>query len=225
MDESKHLVHMSLSAIFSALILAVVAGLIFLGYQMWGALERQDTANERIRNYTMYSAFDNTTVRGQEVVQLMEEHSDDIFILIYEGKSNPSSNHIDTMSDCGTSPIACMIKNTNPDGYLERYTINDANKTENSNLALNAAINNLPTGSSLYDYQQDLSVVNFYNDAKSGNYNALSDAFLNPNILGKDTGNGSSFAAFKSAIVYDNDNTSDIIGVVLVKEAPGITEY
>lgn len=243
MDEAKSLVHMSISAMFAAVILTIAMGLMLLGYFMWSYFSRQDAANQRIKDYATYAAFDNTTVRGQEIIQLIEEHSDDIFVVIYSGKSNVVNNNIniDNMSNIG-SPIAYMAS-TNTNSFIYKYVTSDDNYTQNSIACLDKALQHLKGIGSLNSLAA--STPNLYGYASTCNTAKLQECFLTSannyslykpvfvdysyspakvDTDGKCSGPGY-YSAFKSCLVYDNDNTTDIVGVIFVQETPNVNAY
>lgn len=228
MDEAKTLVHLSISAIFSAIFLAVCIGLVTTGAILWSIFSRQDAANAAMHSYARFAAFDNTTVRGQEILQLVES-KDDIFIIILEGTRNGSSNSIDDMS----------IDNNDHSIYVKLPTLAEAREYDFTNDQFR--VNN--TNATLQRAQQfcksQIGKPTYRGRTLNGkSHEELIHLFTTTHIdpvlgLGRpdydpatDTVlNSGTYAAYKSMLVYDTDSTSDVIGIVAVREAPGITTY
>lgn len=223
MDEAKTLVHMSLSSMFSAMFIAAAVGLIAVGYMLWGSLSRQESANNRLANYANYTAFDNTTVRGQEVIQLIESNKD-IFVVIYDCVPDSSKTNIDNQS-IETTPLAKYVPD---DVTVQSFTPSNIS-TENSNDTCKRALEKFKSAGST-------TIANLYTE--SGNIN-LADASHSQLIgyftTGRTTGSTSvtlgkpavdvntelnSYAAFKSVLIYADDGTTDIIGILLVRQSP-----
>ena len=112
MDEANTLVNMAITAMLSAMFLGVAVGVIGIGYMMWGYFARQDAANKAMSAYAHFTSYDNTTVRGQEVLQLLE-NDDNIFVVIMQAGSGTNIND--------------MTINTGKKMYL--WANNDYNKT------------------------------------------------------------------------------------------------
>ena len=85
-DEAKTLIHMSVSAIIASVFLALAVGTIGIGYILWGYFSRQENAASAMSSYVNFTAYDNSTVRGQEVVQLIEANEDIFDAMIREVK-------------------------------------------------------------------------------------------------------------------------------------------
>ena len=224
MDEGKTLVNMSVSAMFTSMFIAAAIGLIGIGYMMWAYFSRQEAADQRMSDYANYTSFDNTEVRGQEVLQLIESN-DDIFVMILQGDSSDSeycgielSAHVflyapyDYMYDNDYSNLDCTneigtcsesleyIKNQ---GKLRRVTSEyDLGNYSHSQLV------------SLFTHSDDLQVTPVGSPTQIiKGLGALCEA---------DDGNlveSGSYAKFRSTLVYD-EGTSDIAGIILVR--PGI---
>lgn len=221
MDEAKTLVHMSVSAMFASMFIAAAVGLIGIGYMMWAYFSRQDAADQRMSDYANYTSFDNTVVRGQEVLQLIESN-DDIFVMILQG-------------DC--SDIKCCDIKSKSKVFLYApysYMCNtDFSNLDTSNEIVTCAtsleyikgIRKLPTVDteynlgnyshsqlvSLFTHSADLQVTPEGSSPK--NIKGLGD--LREDANGNSVESGS-YAKFMSTLVYD-EGTSDIAGVILVR--------
>lgn len=209
MDEAKTLVHMSISAIFAGMILAAAVGLVSVGYTMWSAFSRQDYANQRMSDYANYTAFDNTTIRGQEAIQLIKmAEEEDFFVLIYTSTTGTEMDNLTVASTC-----YCYV----PENSVALNFDNKKIDTVNSNVTLKNALTRFKNGStvkSLYTSKPISSTDTSY----------LTTQFLNKSYFGNPSIDNT-YAAFKSVLVYDNDSTTDIAGVILVRESKTTTKY
>lgn len=242
MDEAKSLVNMAVAAMFAAMILAAAMGLIYLGYQMWSYFSRQDAANERMTDYVNYTAYDCSTIRGQEAVSLIEYCRDNgKFVCIMEGLDSTTTNpNINVMVNNTGIKYYVFGTDVNFDWTFDtRYLTTLANTTCNKGLSTfaSACSTNPISGMS------GVNTLNFVTQADQCTYDALIGMFLD-----SDDGNTWSFgrtsksktypdgtietnyvkagySAFKSVLIYDNDTTTDIAGVLLIEEGPNTIEY
>lgn len=212
MDEAKTLVNMAITAMLSAMFLGVAVGVIGIGYMMWGYFARQDAANKAMSAYAHFTSYDNTTVRGQEVLQLLE-NDDNIFVVIMQAGSGTNIND--------------MTINTGKKMYLW------ANSDYNKNFKLKQAyINNTSlTSNAIPTCQRMLQAIYQWNDPQHPAMGSIEDIsnktdtdleklFLDPNELGI---GDNDFAAFKSTLIYADDSSSEIAGVVLMKQCSTVT--
>ena len=234
MDEAKSLVHMAVTTIFSSMFLYAAVGLISVGLILWAAFSKQDAANQRMENYANYTSYDNTTVRGQEVVQLLESDLD-VFVLIYDG-TNPVSGDINNMSVGDLRAVYYPDVTGVKDFDLTKIDASNSNVT---------CKNALTKTKSLLGTPEELGGEPGANqlNLNSYSYSALIKAFTTSNdtwtqrgengvMLGKLTKDATntliesgSYAAFKSVLVYAETGTTDVAGVILVREALDVTVY
>ncbi len=219
MDEAKALVHMSIAATFAAMLIAAAVGLISLGYTMWAYFSRQDTANSRMSNYSNYTAFDNTTVRGQEVVQLLESDLD-VFVVIF-ADTTTSSHTLDEVTSITGYPIAAGCTEYYSDWVPRDKGIQASNSITTCRTALSSFKNY--TNTPWYMAGKENKTKNL----KLMSYDKLVEEFTS-GILQKPVAgvaNSNSYAAFKSVLVYEDDSSTDVAGIVLVRENDKVTGY
>ena len=222
MDEAKTLVHLSISAIFSAMILAAVVGLISVGYVIWDYFSRQDAANQRMADYANYTAFDNTTVRGQEVMSLMESDLD-LFIIFFDGTSD-SSKSIDKMRVSG-SPSYVYYSDV---PGISDFNFNSIESTTNANTTCANALSKLKsinkTPSNVLNNDRCLNGLSHsaYISKFTDSMNGLGAPAIDNsgNII-----QSNSYAAFKSTLVYAEDGTTGVAGVILVRADENVENY
>lgn len=203
MDEAKTLIHMSVSAIMTSVFITLAVGVIGFGYILWGYFSRQEEASSAMSSYVSFTAYDNSVVRGQEVIQLIESNQD-IFVLIFDG----SGTNADSLS-IGTK-TACWVKKG---GYASTVSPNTITGTYNS----------VPT------FANALSKMHNYTNVENGtaigltvkNLTNVDYSYLQAYMLGSFGTSDKNYAAFKSCLVYD-DNSSDVIGVLLVRVPEGV---
>lgn len=225
MDEAKTLVNMSLSAVFASMFLAAAVGLIAVGHMLWGSLSRQDAANKRLADYANYTAFDNTTVRGQEIISLIESEPD-IFIVIYDSTEVQANKTMDDQ-ELKAGILAKYVPNN---GVVEDFVPGTLNFTENSVATCERALVKFKS------HGNDTKVINLSGkDLTSATHEELISHFTNgANNSGDSTDDSLAtlgypcsandedpyrYAAFKSVLVYDSDNTTDIIGILFVRQS------
>lgn len=228
MDEAKTLVHLSISTIFSAIFLAVCVGLISTGAILWSLFSRQDATNEAMHNYARYAAFDNTTIRGQEMLQLVES-SDDIFVICLEGRRAGSSTDLNNMTidnndDSIYVKLPALQSAREYDFTDTQFRVNNTNATlQRAQQFCKAQIGQpIYRGMHLNGMSHD-DLVSLFTTTHTSTHLGLGKPDYDPatgTIL-----NSGTYAAYKVMLVYDTDSTSDVVGIVGVREAPGTTSY
>lgn len=236
MDESKTLINMSVSVMFSGLILAAAVGLVTIGYSLFSYLSNQDQANKRMHEYIDYTSFDNTVIRGQEAVQLIQSDYD-IFVIIYNGKefNDPTKGSIRDVKSTMTTGFDGSETNNPVAVYTADVRgIRDFDLTHvditSTDITGRTALNNLK---SLNTTPMDLKTRTGVEDLSTWKYSKLVSAFTDSkDQFGKPLrdNNGikiqsSSYAAFHSSLVYAEDGTTDVVGVVLVREPYDTLSY
>lgn len=227
MDEAKSLVNMAVAAMFASMFLAAAMGLIGLSYMLWGYYSREDAANQKMSDYANYTAFDNTTVRGQEVVQLIADAEGDFFVAIFDGIKGPSVGgkySIDNMS-VNSKPILLYTAGAGTWMGSKRIVVDSSSNTNQTLRNLLSAIDNYDTVDAI---ESSASIV-FTPDTDNDTIQTLflskdEDATPSGRRLGIPD-KGGYYAAFKSTLIYDDDGTSDILGVALVRQAEGIDQF
>ena len=225
MDEAKTLIHLSVSSIFSAVLLAVCVSLIATGNYMWSVFARQDQSNKAMQNYAKFTAFDNAVVRGQEIMQLVES-SEDIFVIILEGESGVNINNmtIHNSNDSIYYKVPQLEAARDYNFTDESFRVNNTNNTLNqAQLFCKTALGRPATrGISMNNKSHD-ELVRMFTLMHVDGHIGLGKPDMDP-----DTGatlNSGTYAAFKTMLVYDTDATSDIVGVVAVREATETQDY
>lgn len=229
MDEAKSLVNMAVAAMFAAMFLGAAIGLVSISYMLWSYYSREDAANQKMSDYANYTAFDNTTVRGQEVAQLISDADGDFFVMIFDGRKgspNADGNYsIDTMDISSAKPVLL-------------YTAGAGTWMEDKTIQVDDTFSNNQTVERL------LNKVKSMNGTRIGSISATHKLTPNDSIdhiqalfLKSDTGMAENernlglpdkdgyYAAFKSALIYDDDGTTDILGVVLVRQAAETNQF
>lgn len=223
MDEAKSLVNMAVAAMFSAVLIMCAVGLIYTGYSMWSLFSKQEQANTIMKEHAQFSAFDNTDVRGQELTSLMLETQGSPFVLIYE------------------------MENTSDEPKLDYYSISAATtytpmwdlSYETTSNSTDATVNNAwkLIKSKLQTDGNDLTTISDYvtgrcneNVSWSGSSNlAKITEDMKTHFIAKgsfettrmdDQGNyerENSYGKYHAFIVYDEGNSSDIVGIIAIK--------
>jgi hypothetical protein len=223
---------------------------------MWKAMDKEDEANSRIKNYTNFAAYDNKLVRAQDIIQLAEESYDDIWMLIYDGPTagamTPGSKIWDLPAYSTTPVLRAYMYN--PGKYTGNYKLKPQNYVSNTVPVLDSILSTVSTSGStvaeLCDsnsgdakmYVRDNDGVhpwiadstnnpsgNIYGLVSTGQYDAIQSLFLNNgnlNRLSRATGDNSIsyeygtgyYAPYLSLLVYDSDNTTDVVGVIFIRE-------
>lgn len=215
MDESKSLINMAVSAMLSAMFIGVAIGSLSIGYMIWAYMSRQDAANLAMSVYANFTSYDNTTVRGQEVLQLIE-NDEDIFVLILQASAGTSMN--DLSINTGKSAYTWYR------GAAKDFELYKA-YSQNHTLTMNPIPTCERALSCVYNWATPLSPSAYgggVNDISELTNAELQKLFLDPNELGI---GDHDFAAFKSVLIYADDSSCEIAGVVLVKQATETTSF
>ena len=216
MNEAKTLVQISVSVMIGAMVLSAAVGLITLGYSMWNMFSKQDLANRRLKEYSTYSAFDNTIVRGQEVVSLIATTEGDPFVAVYKfnGSGYTDYSQPEIYFNNNTANMTLSYK----DNY---YAVNNA--------SVDSRFKDL-VGDSV-DASKPLIpatgriTVNFTPDPSTGlsapTFKKLQEDFVGrPSYLKSDGSVVNGYARYHSVLIYDSGSSTDIVGIMLVEQAP-----
>ena len=202
MEEAKSLVHMCITALFGVLILAAVLALITLANFVWRAFSRQNDANRQMREYSEYSAFDGTTVRGQDVIALMHSTQGQPYILIVDSSGNPIMLAYDSVTKGLDVQDAALSQSTPSD---VRSLLISASKSGMHD-SIEKIANSMGSEGN-YDY----TIV-----ANVPPYSEIQEFFLNRGLIV--TGDTAGYLQYESHVLYDGSDTTDITGILL-KEA------
>ena len=219
MEEAKTLLHHALSALFAVLILTAVVALISLGNLMWSAFSKQADANRRLREYSKYSAFDGTEVRGQDLLSLLHDTQGSPFIIFTDPNGGfvnivvtSVDSNINLKTDVSASNLPSVVEpvlNSTVAGL-----VNDAEAAHSYNGDIFTANDDAVKGFLSYDKP---SVVNF-GASVTFDYAELQEWFLGRgSVIGHEPG----YLAYDSYILYDNDSTTDIVGIIAVERIEG----
>lgn len=223
MDEAKSLVNMAVAAMFSAVILMCAVGLIYTGYTMWSLFSKQEQANMIMKEHAQFSAFDNTDVRGQELTSLMLETQGDPFVLVYEMENNANEPTLDYYSISAATTYTPMWN-------LSYETA--SNSTDNTvNTAWNLIKSKLQTdgndATTISDYVTEKSMyfISWTGDSKLSDVTeAMKTHFITKGAFETtrmdDQGNyerENSYGKYHAFLVYDEGNSSDIVGIIAIK--------
>lgn len=85
MPEAKSILNIIVSVLVGIVMLGMVGYMIYMNTDIWKVFSRQNSASEVIRNYSEYAAYDNTKVRGQDMVSLIAKTKGDPFVVVYNG--------------------------------------------------------------------------------------------------------------------------------------------
>lgn len=222
MDEAKSLVNMAVSATFAAMFLAAAVGLVALGYALWGFYAREEAANQRLSDYANYSAFDNTTVRGQEVAQLISDADGEFFVMIFNGKDSTTAGEVHSIDDMtldNTDPVAVYTGSSWTEDYVIDIRDTDANCT-----TIKSALSRMYSNNGLKVSAIKATAQIQIDDSNAWSLTDLQKLFLDQTKLGNPNTQGY-YAAFKSTLIYEEDGTADIIGVVLVRQGTSTNQF
>ena len=227
MNEAKSLVNMAVSAMFSTMIIAGCLVLIGLGYTMWSYFSRQDAANQKMKDYVNYVAYDDITIRGQEVISLFQyAENEGLFIALWSDTSGTEMSNLNPGSS-----VLLYVPDTCPWESIQYSTSDIPTANPNPNVALaytdtvaNITANNRGAGRTACCFTQ------FENSQGSLSYDKLVRGFTNSFIAadgstwthlgGMDSSNTptSGYAAYRSYLVYDSETSTDVIGFILLRQ-------
>lgn len=196
MDEAKSLVHMSLTALFAVLILAAVLALITVGQIVWRAFSNQNDANRSMREYSAYSAFDGTTVRGQDVIALLHDTQGDPFVLILSRNGAPIAAAYTSVT--GNMPLS----NFGGDGSVAADWL--------------ATASTFPNVSTLAGLNDSVEKYDYSSAATQPSYTAMQDYFLNRGAVLQ--GGTAGYLKYDSYLLYESSGSSTIAGIIVVEQ-------
>ena len=204
MEEAKSLVHMSISALFAALILAAVLALITVGSLVWRAFSNQNDANRSMREYSKYSAFDGTEVRGQDVIALLHDTQGSPFVLIVNSTNDPimvAYNDVEAEFALNNS-----IPHT-PNAYDEVPSILSGLCS-----GVTREVGDIAAELNSRTDQEHYRAFDYTSTAVAPQYSVVQEFFL---ARGELLSGVSGYAKYKSYVLYDGDDSTDIVGLLL----------
>ena len=224
MSEAKTLVHLAITAMFGAVILSCALGLIYVGYNIWSLFSKQEQVNKIMQDHAQYSAFDHTVVRGQEVLSLISATKGELFILcIGDDSADPTKftrefvvYNPNSLPPCNWSELDITAKNNSIayDNFsAATATTHDSSVTDFIESFATSVGTGLSwqfggaTEPSLEDIQKNL--------INQGTYILKKAEGGTPNT---ETG----YAKYNSFLVYESADSSDIVGIILVKDSSPI---
>ena len=219
MDEAKTLFHMSISAMFAALLLGAIMAVLGFSYLMWSYFSKQDQANSKMAQYANLTAFDNTTLRGSEVESLLT-YADTlgIYVIFFD---STSTNVLLNEHTALTAPIY-YYANPQDSAY---NIISSAPATPNTIPVCQAAIMKtvscIGTGGDRYPKSP---ASNLGTDLYGLSRKDLVRLLTTSTELG-DPKNEGSYGVFKSTLIYSGDTASDVVGIALVRANSYVTNY
>lgn len=222
MDEAKSLVNMAVAAMFSAVIIMCAVGLIYTGYSMWSLFSKQEQANTIMKEHAQFSAFDNTDVRGQELTSLMLETQGDPFVLVYEMENNANEPTLDYYSISAATTYTPMWNlSYETASNSTDNTVNTAWNLIKSKLQTDGndttTISDYVTGTGIsWDTNSSVTLADITNEMKT--HFIAKGSFETTRM--DDQGNyerENSYGKYHAFLVYDEGNSSDIVGIIAIK--------
>lgn len=218
MDEAKSLFHISISAMFAALLLGAITVIVSISYLMWTYFSKQDAASAKMMQYSNLTAFDNTTLRGSEVESLLTAADDmGIYVVFYD--STGSSNSLNDQTS--VSNIRFFYADPNTSAYnIISHDLTNLNTIKTCQVAIDKTIATIGRGADNYPASRLSGVPNLH----SYTHRDLVSVLTNSGQLGNPNANGT-YGVFKAALIYSGDATSDVVGIALVRAASNVTNY
>lgn len=217
MEEAKTLLHHALSALFAVLILAAIMALIGLGNLMWRAFSKQADANLRMKEYAKFSAFDGTTVRGQDVIALLHQTQGSPFVVICNnsgGVVNMIATDVDSDYDIHTcvSATPTALPTVIIGNYCEAVLAVQglAGGTDAFDVSIKGYLNT--------DNNTDSKSYINYSAADVFRYDEMQEWFL---ARGAIVSGEAGYLPYDSYLLYDSEDSTDIVGVILYERTGG----
>lgn len=206
MDEAKSLVHMAMTALFGVLILAAVLALITVANLVWRAFSKQNDANRSLREYAKYSAFDGTEVRGQDVISLLHDTQGSPYVLMVYKRDGSYHTRMVAYNDTeSTTTLNNSIPTTPGSDDTVRTIL--GNVCGGLTVTISDVINSLPSGGS-----DVAAAFDYTSSALAPRYSDVQEFFLE---RGNFRSGVSGYLKYKSYVLYDGDNSTDIVGILL----------
>lgn len=229
MDEARTLINVSISSMIAAMFVGAAVSLISFGYIMWTYFARQDSANNTMAYYSNFTAYDNQTITGSDVLGLLARADDyQIWVAFYDAvDTTPAVEIFDDVADVETSKDVDGKSYIyfDPSGYAS-YTKAYFPSYTNAIPVCEAAIQTTKTiiGDKLMKDLPDTDWHNLHGTEKIKLVELLTNSAAG-GLGNLETGKENSYAAFKSTVIYAGDGSTDIIGVVLVRAHPHVTDF
>lgn len=87
MSEAKSIISAVLSVLVAIIMLGMISYEVYLNSDIWHVFAKQNDASRSIRSYSEYAAYDETEVRGQDVMSLVSKTQGDPFVIVVSGTS------------------------------------------------------------------------------------------------------------------------------------------
>lgn len=168
--------------------LGMLTYVIVLNNNIWNVSARQSDANAAIRNYSEYAAFDDTECRGQDVMSLISKTQGDPFVVVGVRGQN-------------------QVYLTSYDAYTGSVDLSQADLSCAATCDLYSTLNGAVAG------------VSSLNSSVKYTGTGITTSSLQDNFLkGPLSDNNNKYAKFHTYLIYDGINSTNVLGIVAVKE-------
>ena len=199
-DEIKDMAIAIFDMIFAVGLISAVAVTIMFSTSIWSVVTAQEHASESMRNYAKYVAYDDTTVRGQELINLFSETHGDPFIAVVEGGDvialsyNVDSDAI--VTEIGNGGVLNFSYSANPEVTAAITAVENELSHGFNNWASNVHADDL-----CLDW-----------DANSTTYIEDVQKWL------LETRGSGKYKTYQTALLYDSDSSDTVIGIVALED-------
>lgn len=187
MTEAKSIWVIVLEVIIALAFLGTIMTVLRISYKLWDNYELSKQNEGIIRNYAEYAAYDNTTIRGQDLVTLIASTQGDPFVVV---------------TDATGSPLCASFDAYTGDYELSGSCFRDALASSAASSLISSGKVTSLVGGDMWDCSRTpLSATQ------------VQEFFLE----GNGTSNPGNYQAFETSIVYAGEGMTEIIGIIAVR--------
>ena len=188
MNEGRSILAQVLAVLIATIMLGMFGVILVVNTDIWQVFARQTETNEAIREYSEYASYDQITCRGQDIMSLVSKTTGDPFVVI--------------CSNDGT------VLAVSYDAYTGSVELSGVDYSYASacpgigSIINNGTLRNV-SGCQVWNYSSTYPGTD-----------VLQEFFLN----GPGAASVGRYASYRTYLIYDNSASTEVVGVVAVKE-------
>lgn len=176
--------------LFAIVILALFARVWDISGKMWDIFATQDAASQNMKDYAAYVAYDDSIIRGQEMINLISGTKGDPFVIIMDGSGNVAVTSFNEV----TCDMVLSIAECTTESRLA--------KLEEARIALHTLM-------SVHGSVRALSDTSWDHTNRTVTNANVQNWFLHRG--------GDSYKAYQTCLIFDGPGSSTVAGVLAVE--------